>query len=87
MFGGPDDKEKDKVGSYSEKSSSLNSDKESVKHSWENEHAFIKGQEKKKIKNVLVYEPVKYGEHDWDNIAPVVTKFIMHPSKYMGGIC
>ena len=41
----------------------------------------------KKIKNVLVYRPVKYGEHDWDNIAPVVTRFIMHLSKYMEGLC
>ena len=52
MFGQPaddkpaDDKpDKDKVGSYSEKSSSINSQHDSVKHTWEDEKAFIKGQE------------------------------------------
>jgi hypothetical protein len=87
MFGPTDDKPDKQVGSYSEKSSSINSQNDSIKHSWENEQAFIKGQEMKKIKNVLVYRPVKYGEHDWDNIAPVVTRFIMHLSKYMEGMC
>ena len=56
-------------------------------HTWDNEHEFIRGQEKKTIRDVLIYEAVKYGEHDWDNIAPVVTRFLLHLSKYMSGVC
>jgi hypothetical protein len=46
---------------------------------------FLHGQEKKKVRNVLVYKTPKYMDRDWDNIAPIVSRFLIHIDKYMHG--
>jgi hypothetical protein len=46
---------------------------------------FLHGQEGKKIRNVLIYKTPKYMDRDWDNIAPVVSRFLIHIDKYMHG--
>jgi hypothetical protein len=49
--------------------------------------SFIRGQEEKSIKNPLKYKQPKYFERDWDNIAPVVSRMLIHLNKYMQGVC
>jgi hypothetical protein len=32
------------------------------------------------------YKQIKYHKHEWDNIPPVVPKFIINLSKYVAGL-
>lgn len=36
--------------------------------------------------DVLQYKQIKYHKHEWDNIPPVVPKFIINLSKYVKGL-
>jgi len=38
------------------------------------------------LKDALTFEKVNYMTHDWDNIPPVVPRFVIHLSKYIEGI-
>ena len=42
--------------------------------------------EGKRINNPLVYEKIKYPSHEWDNIPPVIPRFIIQLEKYMSGL-
>ena len=33
------------------------------------------------------WKPIRYHKHEWDNIPPVVPKFIINLSKYVRGLC
>ena len=58
----------------------------SIKHSWEHQKKFIDFLDHKQVENCLVYEPINWSQKDWDNIAPIVPKYILHLAHYMQGI-
>ncbi len=41
-----------------------------------------------KLENIdpIHYKQIKYHKHEWDNIPPVVPKFIINLSKYVEGL-
>ena len=42
--------------------------------------------EGQRIENPLIYKKIQYPSHEWDNIPPVIPKFIIQLEKYMEGI-
>ena len=42
--------------------------------------------EGQRIENPLIYNKIQYPSHEWDNIPPVIPKFIIQLEKYMEGI-
>ena len=42
--------------------------------------------EGQKIENPLIYTKIKYPSHEWDNIPPVIPRFIIQLEKYMDGL-
>ena len=42
--------------------------------------------EGKRIENPLVYSKIQYPSHEWDNIPPVIPRFIINLEKYMEGV-
>ena len=42
--------------------------------------------ENEQLKNCLIYESVPYKSREWDNIPPIVPKFIINLQKYMMGV-
>ena len=42
--------------------------------------------EGQRIENPLIYSKIQYPSHEWDNIPPVIPKFIIQLEKYMEGI-
>jgi len=71
---------------FSDSDGSNVASEKSVKHNWENQKKFIQFLDHKKVKNCLVYKPISWSQKDWDNIAPIVPKFILHLDHYMEGI-
>ena len=53
---------------------------------WMHQDEFMLQLEGTSIKNPLVYEKITYPSHDWDNIPPVIPKFIIQLEKYMEGV-
>ena len=51
-------------------------------HEWQDQEPFVKFLEKRDLDNPHVYKKLNYYNHDWDNIPPVVPRFIIHLSKY-----
>ena len=47
---------------------------------------YLRSQEKKRQKSALSYKTPRYVERDWDNIAPVISRFLLHIDRYMHGI-
>jgi hypothetical protein len=41
---------------------------------------------KEKLEDCLMFEWPHYVSHDWDNIPPVVPRFIVQLTKYMEGV-
>ena len=42
--------------------------------------------EGQRIENPLVYSKIQYPSHEWDNIPPVIPRFIINLEKYMEGV-
>ena len=42
--------------------------------------------EGQRIENPLVYNKIQYPSQEWDNIPPVIPKFIIQLEKYMEGV-
>ena len=42
--------------------------------------------EGQRIENPLVYTKIQYPSHEWDNIPPVIPRFIINLEKYMEGV-
>ena len=42
--------------------------------------------EGKRIENPLIYNKIPYPSHEWDDIPPVIPKFIIQLEKYMDGV-
>lgn len=53
---------------------------------WCHQDEFMLQLEGQRIENPLVYSKLKYPSHEWDNIPPVIPKFIIQLEKYMEGI-
>lgn len=53
---------------------------------WQSQDKFVRHLEAEPIETHLKYQKISYGEHDWDNIPPVVPRFIFHLVKYMQGV-
>lgn len=53
---------------------------------WQSQDEFMVHLESESLKNCLVYESVAYKSRDWDNIPPIVPKFIINLQKYMMGV-
>jgi len=54
---------------------------------WQSQDEFMKDLEDQ-LDNVdpIRYKQIKYHQHEWDNIPPVVPKFIINLSKYVKGL-
>lgn len=54
---------------------------------WQSQDEFVMSLEQQ-LENVdpIRYKQVKYHKHEWDNIPPVVPKFIINLSKYVEGL-
>ena len=46
---------------------------------------YLRAQEHKKVADFLEYKTPRYIDRDWDNIPPVVSRFLIHIDKYMHG--
>ena len=55
-------------------------------HEWVHNDQLMLKLEGQKIENPLIYTKIKYPSHEWDNIPPVIPKFIIQLEKYMEGI-
>jgi len=56
-------------------------------HQWQSQDDFLKDLEFKfEDIDPLKYKRVKYSKHEWDNIPPVVPKFIINLSRYVEGL-
>lgn len=53
---------------------------------WTHQDEFMLQLEGQRIENPLVYNKIQYPSHEWDNIPPVIPKFIIQLEKYMEGI-
>ena len=53
---------------------------------WTHQDEFMLSLEGQRIPNPLVYSKIKYPSHEWDNIPPVIPKFIINLEKYMEGL-
>ena len=53
---------------------------------WTHQDEFMLKLEGQRISNPLVYSKIKYPSHEWDNIPPVIPKFIINLEKYMQGL-
>lgn len=42
--------------------------------------------EGQQIENPLIYNKITYPSNEWDNIPPVIPRFIIQLEKYMGGL-
>ena len=54
--------------------------------SWTHQDEFMLQLEGQRIENPLIYSKIQYPSHEWDNIPPVIPKFIIQLEKYMEGI-
>ena len=53
---------------------------------WVNNDALMLRLEGQRIENPMVYSKITYPSHEWDNIPPVIPKFIIQLEKYMDGV-
>jgi len=53
---------------------------------WTHNDALMLQLEGQRIENPLLYTKIVYPHHEWDNIPPVIPKFIIQLEKYMQGI-
>ena len=53
---------------------------------WTHQDEFMLQLEGQRIENPLIYAKIQYPSHEWDNIPPVIPKFIIQLEKYMEGI-
>ena len=74
------------VDSVAARSGSTKSARPKDPHEWINNDNLMLSLEGKKIENPLIYEKITYPSHEWDNIPPVIPKFIIQLEKYMEGI-
>ena len=74
------------VDSVGARSGSTKSARPKDPHEWINNDNLMLSLEGKKIENPLIYEKITYPSHEWDNIPPVIPKFIIQLEKYMEGI-
>ena len=55
-------------------------------HEWMHQDDFMLKLEGQRIENPLIYQKIQYPSHEWDNIPPVIPKFIINLEKYMEGV-
>lgn len=53
---------------------------------WVNNDELMLRLEGQRIENPLVYRKITYPSHEWDNIPPVIPKFVIQLEKYMAGL-
>ena len=74
-------------GSFSRaRSNSKTSQRPKDPHEWMHNDDLMLKLEGQKIENPLIYTKITYPSHEWDNIPPVIPKFIIQLEKYMEGI-
>ena len=70
-----------------EESSSTDTEFNPTLNQWQSQDQFLKELEQElETVDPLHYRQVKYHKHEWDNIPPVVPKFIINLSKYVEGL-
>ena len=53
---------------------------------WQSQDDFMKTLEAEPLDNPLVYEKIPYYSREWDNIPPIVPRYVIQLSKYMDGV-
>ena len=53
---------------------------------WQSQDDFMKALEAEPLDNPLVYEKIPYVSREWDNIPPIVPRYVIQLSKYMAGV-
>ena len=53
---------------------------------WQSQDDFMAALVKEKLDNCLKFEWPQYAQRDWDNIPPVVPRYIVQLTKYMEGV-
>ena len=70
----------------SQRSNSLKSVRPKDPREWMRNDELMLQLEGQRIENPLIYQKIPYPSHEWDNIPPVIPKFIIQLEKYVDGI-
>ena len=63
--------------SSQDRSPSPNRRLDKTEFAWQSQDDFMKGLESEKLDNPLVFEKIEYESREWDNIPPIVPRYVI----------